>query len=269
MTNKIDAKDVYTKEVGDLYDEGDISCNPMSSDKLLELAAEHGVDKNSLVLDIGCANGGVSRKLLERTGCRIKGVELLELLVEMGQEENKKAGVDDRFSIQQGSITDIPFKDDTFDFVFCDDVIGMVDNLEKAMAECHRVLKPSGKMLIYSSFATEQLDEKEAHELNAAQGNAVEGLDEKRAERYIKDNFKIIDKIIIGSQFAQNSTEKSKGESESMKNLLRVARLLTWPNKYIEKYGEQRYRTVLAGSRWSIYILLGKLQPTVFIVQKT
>ncbi len=50
------------------------------------------------VLDIGCANGGLSRKLLARTGCRIEGVELLEFLVEMGQEENRQAGAGNRFT---------------------------------------------------------------------------------------------------------------------------------------------------------------------------
>lgn len=268
MTNKIDPKDVYTQEVGDLYDEADVSGNPWSKDMLLELAAKHGVGNDSLVLDIGCANGGVSRELLEKTGCRIEGVEILDLLVEMGNDENKKLGVDGRFSIQQGSIIDIPFEHETFDFVFCDDVIGMVDDLDKAFAECHRVLKPGGKMLVYASFATDRLDQKEADELNAAQGNSMQGLDQARAEKYLEANFKVVEKTVIGSQFTQNSTEEKKDKSQALTGLLRVARLLTWPDKYIEKYGKDRYRTVLAGSHWSVYILLGKLQPTVFIVHK-
>lgn len=268
MANRIDPKEVYTQEVGDLYDEADISCNPMSKEKLLELAAEHGVGKDSLVLDVGCANGGVSRELLEKTGCRIEGVELLNLLVEMGNKENKEKGVTDRFRIQQGSITSIPFGDNTFDFVFADDVLGMIDNVDKALSECRRVLKPGGKMLIYLSFRTERLSKEEANELCAAQGGPSVMLEEETAERAIANNFKVIDKIDIGSQFTQNSTEKSKEMSEATKGLLRVARLLTWPDKYIAKYGKDRYRTVLAGSHWSVYILLGKLKPTVYIVQK-
>ncbi len=265
---KINPKDVYTQEVGDLYDEADISCNPMSSEKLFDLAAEHGVTKDSLVLDIGCANGGVSRQLLDKTGCKIEGVELLELLVEMGQKENAKLAVDDRFNIQQGSITDIPFKDDTFDFVFCDDVMGMVEDIEKALVECRRVLKPGGKMLIYASYKTDRITESEFNELCAAQGGPSTMSSLEATEKHIKNNFKIVDKLVIGSQFTQNSTEKSKELSEAAKGMLRVARLLTWPDKYIKKYGEQRYRTVLAGSHWSAYILLGKLQPIVFILQK-
>lgn len=268
MTNRIDPKDVYTKEVGELYDEADMSGEPWSKDMLLNLAVKYGVGKGSLVLDVGCANGGVSRELLGKTGCKIEGVELLDLLVDMGNDENKKLGLDDRFSIQQGDITDIPFADETFDFVFCDDVIGMVDDLEKAFAECHRVLKPGAKMLVYASFATDRLEKKEADELNAAQGNSMQGLDLARAEKCLEESFKVVEKVVIGSQFTQNSTEDKKDKSEAFTGLMRVARLLTWPDKYIKKYGNDRYRTVLAGSRWSVYILLGKLQPTVFIAQK-
>jgi ubiquinone/menaquinone biosynthesis C-methylase UbiE len=268
MTNKITSKDVYTQEVGDLYDEVAVSCDPTHRDMLLDLAAEHGVRKGALVLDIGCANGGVSRKLLERTGCRIEGVELLKFLVRMGQEENKKLGVDDRFTIQQGTITDIPFSDNYFDLVFCNDVIGLVDDLPTALAECHRVLKPGGKMLIYASFGTDRLSDREAHELNESLGGAEKGLDIEHAEQCINQNFKLIQKTVIGSQFAQNSVEESKDKSEAVQNLLKVARLLTWPDKYIQKYGKQTYQIVLAETHWGTYILLGKLQPTVFIVQR-
>ncbi len=268
MTNKITSKDVYTQAVGDLYDEADISCTPLSRDTLLVLAAEHGVVKDSLVLDIGCANGGVGRKLLEKTGCRIEGVELLEFLVNMGTGQNTELGVADRFRIQQGSITDILFADNTFDFVFCNDVIGLVEDLPEAMSECRRVLKPGGTMLVYASFATDRLSEREAHELNSSLGGASQGLDAAYAERCIQDNFKLFKKTVIGSQFTQFNTEQSQDASEATKGLLKVARLLTWPDKYIEKYGEKTYKIVLAEAHWSVYILLGKLQPTVFIVQK-
>ena len=136
MTKKITSADVYTQEVGDLYEDAGISRDPSSREELLDLAAKHGVNSDSLVLDIGCANGGVSRKLLKKTGCLIEGVELLEFLVDMGITQNKELGVDDRFRIQQGSITKIPFPDNTFDFVFCDDVIGLIEDLPKAMSEC-------------------------------------------------------------------------------------------------------------------------------------
>ena len=269
MTERITAKEVYTQEVGDLLEEADISCNPLSPDTVLDLVAEHGVGTDSLVLDIGCANGGLSRKLLERTGCRIEGVDLLDFLVSMGNAQNRSMGLADRFTIQQGSMDDIPFGDDTFDFVFCHDVIGMVDDLPAELAECRRVLKAQGKMLIYTSFPTERLHAEEERELNESLGHASDkSLDEASAQRCIEETFKLVEKRAIGSEFTQHRVESARDNSEAAKMLLRVARLLTWPDKYIQKYGERVYRVCLAEAHWSVYILLGKLRPTVFIVQK-
>ncbi len=265
---KIKAEEVYTEEVGRLYDEAADSKNPRSRDYLLELATENGVDEHAHVLDIGCANGGVSRKLLDKTGCKIEGVELLELLVDMGNKQNEELGVGDKFMIQQGSINDIPFPDSTFDFVFCNDVTGMVEDLETAMAECRRVLKPGGKMLLYASFGTDRLSDKEARELNDSLGNANEGTDKQRLLIPLKKNFTLVEEEEIGSEFTQHDVEKSKGDSEAAKNLLKAARLMTWADDYKSKHGERVYQIVLAEVHWNVFILLGKLQPTVFIVQK-
>ena len=63
--------------------------------------------------------------------------------------------------------------------------------------------------------------------------------------------------------------ERGKGGCEAAENLLEVARLVTWPEKYIDKYGKKTYDIVLAEAHWTVYILLGKVEPTVWIVQKS
>ena len=265
---KITSEDVYTEEVGALYDEANISCGPISRDLLLKMVAKHGVDSSSTVLDVGCANGEISRQLIELTGCRIEGVELLPLLVSMGNNQNKKEKVDNQFQIQQGSITAIPFDDNYFAFVFCNDVIGLVEELSLAMKECRRVLKPGGKMLVYASFASDEMSLPETENFVESLGIAEKGLDISYAEELIEENFLIIEKRIIGSQFTQNTVEGNKDKSQAAEDLLKVARLLTCKDKYIEKYGEKTYRIVLAEAKWAVYILLGKLEPTVFIIKK-
>ncbi len=155
--SKFDPKDHYSEKVQRVYEAADVSRNPISGDYIFDLATECGVDSDSLTLDVGCANGGNSRKLLAKTGCKIEGVDYLDYLVEMGQRENVEAGVADRFNIQQGSILDIPFPEKHFDFVFCRDTLSVIDDLPKAVAECQRVLKPGKSMLVYVTQATERL----------------------------------------------------------------------------------------------------------------
>lgn len=271
MTDKITSEDVYTQEVGDLYDEAGISRNPLSRSFLLDLAAKHGVNKEALVLDIGCANGGLSRELIAKTDCKIEGVELLPLLVEMGKTQNKELGLDDKFTIQPGGMSDIPFEDNHFDFVFCSDVIGLVEDLNLAFKECARVLKPGGKMLVYAtSFKTSRMAKEEADFLgNTLGGDRGALLTVNEVEAVLNRHFKIEEKNDIGSQFGQHAIEQQADKSEAAGNLLKIARLQTWPDKYIKKYGQKTYQIVLAEAMWSPYILLGKLEPTVFIAQKS
>lgn len=271
MTDKISSEDVYTEEVGDLYDEAGISCNPLPRSFILDLAARHGVKEGVLVLDIGCANGGLSRELIAKTDCRIEGVELLPLLVEMGNTQNKELGLDNKFKIQLGSMSDIPFEDNHFDFVFCSDVIGLVEDLNLAFKECVRVLKPNGKMLVYAtSFKTSRISEEEANFLGKTLGgDRGKLLTVNEIEVMIGKFFKIEEKSDIGSQFGQYAIEQQADKSEAAGNMLKIARLQTWADKYIEKYGKKTYQIVLAEAMWSPFILLGKLKPTVFIVQKT
>jgi len=46
----------------------------------------------------------------------------------------------------------LPFAADHFDFVLCSEVLEHVFNLEQVLAELHRVLKPSGQMLLTVPF---------------------------------------------------------------------------------------------------------------------
>jgi len=270
MITKIKSEDVYTQEVGDLYDEAAISKNPISRELLIDLVVENGVNKDSLVLDVGCANGGVSRQLLEKTGCTIEGVELLPILVDMGNKQNEELGVAKKFKIQVGEISKIPFEDNHFDFVFCSDVLGLVEDLGRAVEECARVLKPNGKALFYAtSFKTEKMSDEESLFLGSTLGgDRGKLLEVEEAEKALSQCFRIEKKIDIGSQFGQSAIEQQSDQSEAAQNLLRIARLQTSPDHYIKKYGEKTYRIVLAEVMWAPFILLGKLQPTIFVVQK-
>ena len=49
---------------------------------------------------------------------------------------------------KQGSITDIPEKENEFGWIFCSEVLEHVEDYNKAIAELHRVLKYSGKIII-------------------------------------------------------------------------------------------------------------------------
>lgn len=58
-----------------------------------------------------------------------------------------------------GSAENIPLKDKTFNSIICTQVLGDIKNMQKAVQEFYRVLKPGGKVLLTESFMDEMHDE--------------------------------------------------------------------------------------------------------------
>ncbi len=262
--SEFNPEDHYSEKVGQVYDAAAVSRNPLSTEIIFDMAAEYGVNEDSLVLDVGCANGGNTRKLQARTGCTIEGIDYVNVLVEMGQAENKAAGVEDKIHIQQGSILHLPFPDDHFDFVFCRDTLSVIEDLPLAVTECHRVLKPGKFMLAYVVQATKHLDVEESAEFRDYLG--CFSLDEKSMQDRLTEKFRLEKKIVLGSQGVQQRIES--GDDEAPQRLLKIARLITWKDDYIAEHGEKNYYIALADLKWQVYMLLGKLQGIIYVSQK-
>lgn len=91
------------------------------------------------ILNIGCGTGRTS-EILEKFGT-VKSVEYDHDLYEICKN---KIQID----IIKGSITDLPFAENTFDMVCAFDVIEHVEDDQKAVNEMFRVCKPNGHLYI-------------------------------------------------------------------------------------------------------------------------
>jgi ubiquinone/menaquinone biosynthesis C-methylase UbiE len=95
---------------------------------------------NSKVLDIGCGNG---RNLFYRSDIDIIGLEMSQELCDI---VTKKGG-----HVIQGNMIDLPFENNTFDYIICIAVYHHLDNVkdrQQALNEMYRILKPEGKVFI-------------------------------------------------------------------------------------------------------------------------
>jgi SAM-dependent methyltransferase len=93
------------------------------------------------VLDVGAAQG---RGLiaLARLGHDAAGVEPAEDAIEVSRVLAQEAGLE--LDIRRASAEDLPFADDEFDLVLAASVMEHVDDLDRALREIRRVLKPGG-----------------------------------------------------------------------------------------------------------------------------
>lgn len=100
---------------------------------LLNLIASKKVDS---ILDVGCGEGFTLNRLKEHgIGKHLEGIEYLKDAIELG----KKTYPD--IKITEGSIYNLPYKDNFFDLVLCTEVLEHLEEPEKALKELIRVSK--------------------------------------------------------------------------------------------------------------------------------
>lgn len=104
-----------------------------------------GIEKEMRVLDAGCGVCGSSRYLASTYGCRVDAIDLTPEYVETAARLNALCGMDGAISVREGSVTALPFPDQSFDLVWCQNVTMNVEDKEAMFAEAHRVLAPGGK----------------------------------------------------------------------------------------------------------------------------
>ncbi|MDP9169989.1 MAG: class I SAM-dependent methyltransferase [Acidobacteriota bacterium] len=92
------------------------------------------------VLDVGCGKGRFDRVLLERNpGAQICGLDISEAML---------ACVSAGIGKVAGYMTELPFAASAFDCVYATESLEHAVEIDKAVAEMCRVLKPGGKLAI-------------------------------------------------------------------------------------------------------------------------
>jgi len=111
----------------------------------LEILFEKFSKAGDLVLDAGCGKGGFLKKLREDT----YGVGL-DIERENIEEAKKGKGLKNLFFVI-GDLEYLPFRMETFNIVFCRNVLEHIKNGEKGINEMTFVLKNNGVILISTS----------------------------------------------------------------------------------------------------------------------
>lgn len=257
---------VYSGKVDDVLTAADHSQMPITLDVLYDLADEAGVGAATTVLDIGCATGSRARELIRRTGCRVDGIEFLPQLIGWGREQTEQEGLTDRLRMEQGTIVDLARADSSYDVVWCTDVLGIIADLDRAVDECARVLRPGGHLISYVSLATDRMAAFEQDELDRSQGCVAASMNQQNLERSLARHFTIERTVAIGGQQRQHSIEQ--GDNETVQNLVRASRLMTWPDRYRDIHGDTAYRAALTEAFWGVYQLLGKINLMAYLIKR-
>jgi len=98
------------------------------------------------VLDVGCGGGTLLRLFGHRVR-RVVGVDTSRRMRLLARSRLHHAGLAN-CTVRKGSLTKLPFDDDSFDLVILDEVLGGFNDILSGLREAHRVLHPAGQLLI-------------------------------------------------------------------------------------------------------------------------
>ena len=108
-----------------------------------EKVAEY-IEKKDVVLECACGTGAISVYIAPK--CRM--LVASDFSVGMLRRASRKCRKFHNVFFKKADITNLKCKDERFDKVVAGNVIHLVPNPEKAMAELNRVVKPGGKIII-------------------------------------------------------------------------------------------------------------------------
>jgi len=117
-------------------------------DLIEELLNWAGVEQAKEILDVGCGIGGSSIYLAQKFNARAVGITLSPVQASRATERAQEAGLATDVQFQVADALDMPFADDTFDFVWSMESGEHMPDKEKFLQECYRVLKPGGTFLM-------------------------------------------------------------------------------------------------------------------------
>jgi len=108
--------------------------------------------KGLKVLDMGSGLGGPCRLLADEYDCHATGIDLSTEFVHTANALSKLVGLSQKTHFVQGSATELPFEDNSFDVVWTQHVQMNIPDKQKFYSEAYRVLRPGGHFLYYDIF---------------------------------------------------------------------------------------------------------------------
>jgi len=100
------------------------------------------------ILDLGCGTGRWSKYLSKRASC----IEAVDPSVAVFSAASVLKDCEN-VRVSQASIDQLPFDDNSFDFVFGLGVLHHIPDTQSAMNECVRKVKPGGYFLVYLYYS--------------------------------------------------------------------------------------------------------------------
>lgn len=119
------------------------------------------ISRDDVILDVGCGGGVNVERFLKMTNNKVYGLDYSELSVERSTVLNQTAIDEGRCEIIHGSVSSLPFADESFDIVTGFETVYFWPDFINDLKEVRRVLKDDGIIFIANEALPKEDDERQ------------------------------------------------------------------------------------------------------------
>ncbi len=127
-----------------------------SVQKMMDLIAEP-LSNGAKLLDIGAGFGGSARQIAQQFDAPVTCLNISQAQNKINEEINRKKNLTQQIEVKHGNFEELPFDNESFDIVWCQDSILHSSRRERVLSEVYRVLKPNGQFVF-----TDPMQDKDA-----------------------------------------------------------------------------------------------------------
>jgi ubiquinone/menaquinone biosynthesis C-methylase UbiE len=144
------------QHLGYWYDESDDAPLEEASKRLTRKIVDTlGLRRGETLLDAGCGLGAPAIHIASEYGARVTGVTISPVEVSRCEVRASESGVSDLVRFEVGDYHALPFPESHFDAAVGIESLFNAFDLEKALLEFHRVLRPGGRIAISEMAKTD------------------------------------------------------------------------------------------------------------------
>jgi ubiquinone/menaquinone biosynthesis C-methylase UbiE len=111
-----------------------------------EITRRLAAPPDAVILDAGCGSCAKS-VLLAARGFQVVGMDFSADALALAGETMRRHGVEQRITLREGDLLNMPFEDGQFSYAISWGVLMHVPDVQRALAELARVLKPGGVLV--------------------------------------------------------------------------------------------------------------------------
>lgn len=258
-------EEVYSPRFWELFESLDVPSGLPGPDQL-HVLAHTLIAPGDLILDVGCRDAAHLIRLVVATGACGIGIDPVPWHIDRAASAIEEAGLQGRISVRRGVAEALTEADQSIDVVWCRDVLEVLPDLDGAVAEMARVLRPEGCVIAYTNFTADDAGANDLDRLHLPLGNVPGNLSRPRvAATLTRHGLAVVEEVTVGTGWREFLEERDRVTS---RDLLRLARLRRRRDEIVTEYGTEAFATAEASLQWSVQQFLGNLVPTILVLRR-